>query len=134
MLEKEREILSSASESRDNLISMLVRLSDQEKGREKGQTMACNSQYLSEEDISGNLFLFTIAGFDTTANTLGYTFTLLAVYPEWQQWIIEELDEVLTEEDVEKSFDYSATFPHLTRCLALMVIHKKLKSSFSYYH
>jgi len=120
MLQKEREILASSNDSRDNLMSMLVRLSDQEKINEKGQTAGKSAQFLSEREISGNLYLFTIAGFDTTSNTLAYAFTTLAIYPEWQKWIIEELDEVLTGNELE-GFDYNANFPRLTRCLALMV-------------
>jgi len=119
MLEKERKILSTSNEPRDNLMSMLVRLSDQEKNREKGEAMGRNAQYLSEEEISGNLYLFTVAGMDTTANSLAYAFTVLAIYPEWQQWIFEELDSVLKEGNM-MDYDYTVVFPKLTRCLALM--------------
>jgi hypothetical protein len=120
MLEKERKILSTSNEPRDNLMSMLVRLSDQEKNREKGEAIGRNAQYLSEEEISGNLYLFTVAGMDTTANSLAYAFTVLAIYPEWQQWIFEELDAVLKEGNM-VDYDYTVVFPKLTRCLAVMV-------------
>jgi hypothetical protein len=82
--------------------------------------MGRNAQYLSEEEISGNLYLFTVAGMDTTANSLAYALTVVAIYPEWQQWIFEELDVVLKEGNI-LDYDYAVIFPKLTRCLALMV-------------
>ncbi|PYH44072.1 cytochrome P450 [Aspergillus saccharolyticus JOP 1030-1] len=39
----------------------------------------------------GNLYVFTFAGYQTTANTRGFTVTLLSLDPEWQDWIHEEL-------------------------------------------
>lgn len=81
MLEGEREIVSD--QPRDNFLSMLVRLSDQEK--------KSSGKFLTEEEISGNLFTFTAAGFDSTANTMGYAVIMLTAYPEWQEWIRQRL-------------------------------------------
>ncbi|KAK3679893.1 hypothetical protein LTR78_000270 [Recurvomyces mirabilis] len=36
---------------------------------------------LTEEETVGNIFIFTVAGFDTTANTLSHALVLLARYP-----------------------------------------------------
>lgn len=123
----------------DTIMSMLVRLSDQERSRavpaEKSATATAGNSnpksYLTEEEIAGNLFIFTAAGFDTTANTLAYAVTLLAAYPEWQAWIQAELDVVLgppapstsssPEQENRELPDYSVVFPKLTRCLAVMV-------------
>ncbi|KXH51828.1 hypothetical protein CSAL01_06287 [Colletotrichum salicis] len=157
MLDRERQRLADVSSSSlggssdepsmttkvgktDTIMSMLVRLSDQEKSRadtsEKNppaKSTTSNSHpksYLTEEEIAGNLFISTAAGFDTTANTLAYAVTLLAAYPEWQAWIQAELDAVLgpptpspssSPGQVERELaDYSIVFPRLTRCLAVM--------------
>ncbi|KAL0782484.1 hypothetical protein CaCOL14_000390 [Colletotrichum acutatum] len=139
------EVLTTATVGKtDTIMSMLVRLSDQEKSRavasdegppSKASTSINNSNinpksYLTEEEIAGNLFIFTAAGFDTTANTLAYAVTLLAAYPEWQAWIQAELDAVLgpptpspsssPEQEDRELPDYSVVFPKLTRCLAVM--------------
>ncbi len=102
----------------DNIVGTLVRLSDQLKnasGADAGQS-------LTEDMISGNMFLFTAAGYDTTANTMGYAVTLLAAYPEWQRWIQVELDEVLGTQHKDGEIpNYNAVFPKLTRVLAVMV-------------
>ncbi|KAK2005469.1 cytochrome P450 [Colletotrichum eremochloae] len=121
-------------------MSLLVRLSDQEKKQQQaasdaavfsekkadpGSSAMINKTYLTEDEISGNLFIFTIAGFDTTANTLAFAVTLLAAYPEWQAWIQAEIDAVLgpapagAESDDELP-DYAAAYPNLVRCLAVM--------------
>ncbi|KAK2029011.1 cytochrome P450 [Colletotrichum zoysiae] len=121
------------------IMSLLVGLSDQEKKQQAASDAAASSEkkagaggsaminktYLTEDEIGGNLFIFTIAGFDTTANTLAYAVTLLAAYPEWQAWIQAEIDAVLgpaplgAESDDELP-DYAAAYPKLVRCLAVM--------------
>jgi cytochrome P450 len=116
MLEKERMLSTSSAQPRNNLMSTLVKASDEEK---KQDTKSKISQSLSEQEIMGNLFQFTLAGFDTTANTLAYAVTTLAAYPEWQDWIIEEIDYVFREG---RDMDYEKTYPKLGRCLALMVL------------
>jgi cytochrome P450 len=115
---------ATPSSSRITIMGTLVRLSDQEKSRAEGEktdqtTKRDRSSYLTEEEIAGNLFIFTAAGFDTTANTMSYAVTLLAVYPEWQTWIQTEIDSVLGGRA--EMLDYAASFPKLTRCLAVMV-------------
>lgn len=112
MLDQERKVADQDSGPRNNLLSMLVRLSDQGK-KEGGSGLS-----LSEDEISGNLFLFSAAGFDTTANTMGYAVTLLAAYPEWQDWIREELQSL--DIDISK-WEYKETFPKCQRVLAVMV-------------
>jgi hypothetical protein len=124
------DILTAKSDgSPTTIMSTLVRLSDQEKNRAEGDNANVlkpdqplkrdTKSYLTEEEIAGNLFIFTAAGFDTTANTMAYAVTLLAVYPEWQAWIQIEIDSVLG--GLSKTPDYATEFPRLTRCLAVMV-------------
>jgi hypothetical protein len=115
---------ATPSSSRITIMGTLVCLSDQEKSRAEGEktdqtTKRDRSSYLTEEEIAGNLFIFTAAGFDTTANTMSYAVTLLAVYPEWQTWIQTEIDSVLGGRA--EMLDYATAFPKLTRCLAVMV-------------
>ena len=113
LLEAER---ASERPSQANLMSTLIEASS---GKNDDMTVPhTNKLFLTEPELSGNLFQFTVAGFDTTANTMAYAITLLATYPEWQDWIREELDQEAKSEEV---LDYKTTFPKLKRCLALMV-------------
>ncbi|KAK1984493.1 cytochrome P450 [Colletotrichum cereale] len=150
MLDQERQ--RAAEETADGadgkagpptIMSLLVRLSDQEKKQaasdaadgsnspsekkaDPGGSAMLNKTYLTEEEIGGNLFIFTVAGFDTTANTLAYAVTLLAAYPEWQAWIQAEIDAVLGPapsegDDDDELPDYAAAYPKLVRCMAVML-------------
>ncbi|KAI4945374.1 hypothetical protein J4E86_009261 [Alternaria arbusti] len=114
----------SPNNSRGTIMEELVRLSDQEKTRTDASTPdsldKVTKKFLTEEEIAGNLFIFTAAGFDTTANTMSYAVALLAVYPEWQAWIQTEIDTVLGGPDM-SPIDYASAFPKLVRCLAVML-------------
>ena len=78
------------------------------------------SKGLSDDEIYGNLFIYNVAGYATTAGAITYAIALLAAYPQWQGYIAEELND-LSEAgtSVEK---YEEIFPRLKRCLAVMVI------------
>lgn len=106
------------------IMNTLVHLSDQEKNWTDIPTPELSERvtrkFLTEAEIAGNLFIFTAAGFDTTANTMSYAVTLLAVYPEWQTWIQTEIDTVFRGPDMSLT-DYMTAFPKLVRCLAVMV-------------
>ncbi|KEF51793.1 uncharacterized protein A1O9_12130 [Exophiala aquamarina CBS 119918] len=128
MLARERELQRTTSETRSNLMSILVKIADgatasvdTEKtgGRVNESEKEKRVLRLSEEEVLGNLFIFTSAGFDTTANTMAYALTLLATYPKWQDWLYEEISTVLLDKDPD-NLEYSEVYPKLPRCLALM--------------
>lgn len=112
LLDSERQVAKQGSGPRSNLLSMLVQFSD------SGKSEGSSDLYLTEEEIRGNLFTFSAAGFDTTANTMGYAVILLALRPQWQDWMQEELR---TLDMDESEWEYEATFPNCKRVLAVMV-------------
>jgi cytochrome P450 len=112
ILDRERQAAKEGSGPRDNLLSMLVQMSDKEKSQ------GASGLSLTEDEISGNLFVFSVAGFDTTANTMAYAVTLLAAHPEWQDWIREELH--VLDRDASR-WRYVESFPKCQRLLAVMV-------------
>ena len=111
-----------------------MRLADQGKNKEVGQATVADpygsTLSLTEDEIAGNLFLVTGAGFDTIANTMSYAAVLMAAYPDKQAWMQDELDRVfggsstgLTEKqraDRLALLDYTTVYPQLVRCLAFM--------------
>ena len=115
MLDQERK----KPNGKVNIMNMMVRESDAVEGGERGDGEKGKTAGLTEDEIMGNLFVFTAAGFDTTANTMGYAMTLLAAYPEWQEWMSEEIDQVLKDKGDELA--YPDVFPKLVRVLAVMV-------------
>ncbi|KAF2651062.1 cytochrome P450 [Lophiostoma macrostomum CBS 122681] len=113
MLATERRLMAQQQQNsaKPNLISTLIRTSDE--ANSEGQT----GLRLTDQEIKGNLFIFNLAGHDTTANTLAYAVALLAAYPEIQDWVVEEVDAVLGEDEDVK---YETVFPKLKRVLAVM--------------
>lgn len=109
LLEQERE-RSAAGESRNSIMSQLLAASAAES---KGAQ-------LSEEEQIGNLFIFTAAGFDTTANTLAFSLVLLARCPHWQDWLYEEVREIVPEDKMAE-LNYVTAFPKASRVLACML-------------
>lgn len=121
MLDAERQRLrQEQSVSRSNIMSQLVQAS--EHGDPDLQTPGeKKTKALSDEELTGNLFVFTAAGFDTTANTISYALITLARYPRWQDWLFEEIDSILPRNVAsDEKLDYATIFPKANRVLALM--------------
>jgi len=57
---------------------------------------------LSDSELVGNIFIFLIAGHETTAHTLAFVFALLALYPEEQQKLYEQTKSILGDNDLPK--------------------------------
>jgi cytochrome P450 len=114
MVEEERVTIKDRVGEKDNLMSALLR-SSQSEGGGKGRNA------LSDEEILGNLFIYSFAGHDTTANTLVYAIMMLAADRKWQDWIGEELNAVFAGKDSVEDWEYESAFPKLKRCLALQV-------------
>ncbi|KAF2097735.1 cytochrome P450 [Rhizodiscina lignyota] len=115
LLQKEREISANSGTPRNNMLSLLSSISEQNSDSKERDSAQKNT--LSDEEIRGNLYQFTLAGYDTTANTMAYAFVTLATLPKWQDWIIEEVDRVSA---TSPDSSYREIFPKLERCLALM--------------
>ena len=49
---------------------------------------------MTEEEIMGNAMIFFVAGYETTASTLQFLAYELAVNPEIQERLIQEIDDV----------------------------------------
>lgn len=124
MLKSEREKIRSGEVSagkekeKENLMSVLIRNSEQGEGDEMSKTGKAGP-VLSDSEVFGNLFIYNLAGHDTTAGALNHAIGLLAAEPKWQEWLAEEIDPVVKED--QSSLKYSTVFPKLHRCLALMV-------------
>ena len=122
MLERERkrQRTEEGAGSRNNIMSQLLQASEQESGKADNKDAASGA--LTEEELMGNLFVFTAAGFDTTANTLSYALVLLARYPQWQDWLLEEIDNILPENTASsEELEYQEIYPKCTRLMALLL-------------
>jgi len=112
---KERSKVVSGQPKAATLISTLIRAN----GEAKSGSGVSKSK-LSDVELRGNIFIFTVGGLESTSITLSYALALLAVYPEVQDWVVEELDEVLKDEATDDP-EYARVFPRLKRVMAVMV-------------
>ncbi|XP_028264307.1 thromboxane-A synthase [Parambassis ranga] len=60
---------------------------------------------MTEDEIVGQAFVFLLAGYETSSNTLAFTSYLLAINPECQRKVQEEVDDFYTRHD---SPDYTS--------------------------
>lgn len=105
---------------RTSLLEAMVSANHAEISQTSIQTQVPSSKnpYLTDSELYGNLFVFNLAGFETTASTLSFAIPYLALYPEIQAWVVKEVDAHYTYSTNQSS--YEEIYPKLVRCLALM--------------
>ncbi|EIN08462.1 cytochrome P450 [Punctularia strigosozonata HHB-11173 SS5] len=77
-------------EERYDLFSSLLDASD--------DVAADSANTLSDSELRGNIFIFMLAGHETTAHTLCFAFGLLALYPEWQEKLYQHIKSVIPDD------------------------------------
>jgi cytochrome P450 len=98
---------------KNDLLSNMINSGGISHGSDKGG--------LSDQEMTGNVFIFTLAGHETTATTIQTALVLLAVYPELQQEIYEELDVIYGAKSEGEGLVYESDYPKMRRVMALMV-------------
>jgi hypothetical protein len=116
MLDEETKLLNQGEKGSGSLMTSFLRALDA-KDKDTGSSAP---QGLSVDEIFGNIFVINFAGHDTTANTLAFSTLLLAAYPDVQQWVAEELANVIGEKPQEE-WNYADLYPRLKRCQAVLV-------------
>ncbi len=119
MLSHQRARVEEHEHESTNLMSALVRAS--EEARRTQDESGSRRLGLSDDEIFGNIFMFNLAGHETTANTVAASLVLLAAHPECQEWLADEIHRVLESSNGAEGWKYEVVFPKLQRCLAVMV-------------
>lgn len=100
-----------------NLLERIVR-----SRREEQDITSKPNPGLSDAEILGNVFIFSIAGHETTATTLRFALALLAIHPDVQEGLYNELQTVLRDEPADPAeWDYATVYPRLVTPLCVMV-------------
>jgi cytochrome P450 len=100
---------STSTSARGDLLSSMIKASKYDK---------CNA--LSEQETVGNIFVFVLAGHETTATTLQTALILLAANPELQQQIQDEINGIWAAKKEGEDLDYG-DYPKMRVIMALMV-------------
>nr|XP_014266203.1 thromboxane-A synthase-like [Maylandia zebra] len=72
----------------------------QENGSQQEPSVRCpQKKMMTEDEIVGQAFVFLLAGYETSSNTLAFTCYLLALHPECQLRVQKEVDDFYTRHD-----------------------------------
>ena len=119
MLDEETTYLNEGKSGSGGLMTSFVRALDmKQKEDAKDNAGSPTPKGMTVDEIFGNIFEINFAGHDTTANTLAFSILLLAAYPDVQDWVAEELQELTP---AHEKWEYSALFAKLKRCKAILV-------------
>jgi cytochrome P450 len=77
---------------------------------------------ITEEELIGNTFVFLIAGHETTAHTLCFTFALLALYPDEQERLYQQIKSIMSDLDGMPTYEDMNKFT-----LSLAVLYETLR-------
>ena len=131
--ERRKALAQGQDEERRDLLSALVKANDAlllEEEKERGAAgsssektgsdtddmMARKSEVMDQDELGGNLFIFLVAGHETSAHTLAFALGLLALHPEEQ----ERLHASIVEHHPYRDSDIPyADYPLFTRALAV---------------
>ncbi|KAI9438702.1 cytochrome P450 [Lactarius indigo] len=77
---------------------------------------------ITEQELMGNTFIFLLAGHETTAHTLCFTFALLALYPDEQECLYQQIKGIMAD------LDGMPTYEDMNRfTLSLAVLYETLR-------
>ncbi|CZS87974.1 uncharacterized protein RCO7_00944 [Rhynchosporium graminicola] len=80
-----------------------------------------SKQSLSKEEVIGNIFIFILAGHETVANTLHTCLILLAMYPDVQKAVQDEIDSIWATKQPGEDLSYQEDYPKMRFICALML-------------
>jgi cytochrome P450 len=120
MVEEEKQLIAKGKPGGGNIINSLIRASEEVSKSPTGAGGEHSFRGLTENEVYGNIFVYNFAGHDTMAITLNWALYLLAAYPDIQDWISEEINTVIPN-DQSSTWTYSEAYPKLNRCLAVLV-------------
>ncbi|KAI0454858.1 cytochrome P450 [Xylaria acuta] len=102
--------------SQQNLLKAILR--SRQENKENEPRAGGRKVSLTNQELKGNLFIFLLAGYDTTANTIIYACIILVLYPDIQRKVLDEVREFHEGEQAVgapngTSSEYLAMFPYL---------------------
>lgn len=117
-LEKYLQAMVRDAETRQgetgNLLDSLVRARQQEQATNK------HSTGLTDSEVLGNVYMFTLAGHETTATTLRFALVLLALHTDVQEELHAELRTIFQESPDPAAWDFGV-YPNLLMPVFIMV-------------
>ena len=131
--------------ARGNLLTSLLRVAASDAAvAESAKAKEDRKTAMTEDEIMGNLWIYLLAGYEASSNGILYGIITLALYPEFQDKVIQEIDRVYadaaqegrTELTYEKDFEkleytYGFMVSRIARTKTDLLIHSSMKPSAS---
>jgi cytochrome P450 len=118
---KKNAIRSGRESPTVDIIGQLV------KGQQEGtQGKSQGPEALTDSEVMGNLFVFMLAGHETSANSIHFSLLLLAIHPEIQKKVQKELDEIFQGRPVSE-WDYDRDLHRLLGGMLGAVLNEELR-------
>lgn len=99
------------------LVATVIRASE-DAGREEGNNVKAPGS-LTDNESGATSSCITSLG-TRKPQVHAYAITLLARYPQWQDWLKMEVDQVFGSAEIDET-QYQKAYPQMKRCLATMV-------------
>ncbi|KAL5000108.1 cytochrome P450 [Aspergillus recurvatus] len=110
------EVTGESEHEKHNLLGRLVAAQREELG------IHSSGPGLSDAEILGNTYIFSLAGHETTATTMRFALSLLAIHQDVQDRLYAELEEALRDQSPDLAgWEYSTVFPRLVTPLCVML-------------
>lgn len=84
---------------------------------EKSETPLDDGTRLTMMQLAAQVFVFFIAGFETSSTTASFALYELALNPDIQTTLAEEIDKVLAEHDGKVTYDSLSDMTYLTKVI-----------------
>lgn len=122
IVKKQIEFREANNVSRKDFIQVLIQLRNNSLVNDDGDSWDVKSssdevKSLTIEQCAAQVFLFYVAGFDTTATMLSYTLYELARNPEVQRRLQEDVDRTLVKYDGQVTYESIMDIKYLDYCL-----------------
>ena len=98
---------------RNDFLSLLMQIKN--TGKLEGETTELGK--MTFNDLAAQVFLFFIAGFETSSSTMTFAFYELALHPEIQERARQEIEEVLSRHDGEFTYEASMELTYVDQII-----------------
>ncbi|KAJ4385185.1 hypothetical protein N0V85_008154 [Neurospora sp. IMI 360204] len=106
-----------------NIMGQLVRSKYDPSSSEKND----GAKKLEDSEIMGNAFIMTLAGHETTANVIHFTLLELAIHPEAQRRVQQDIDAIFGRDSDPETWDYEKSINALLASYIGAVINETLR-------
>ncbi|KAI0288358.1 cytochrome P450 [Russula brevipes] len=89
---------------------------------EAAQDEPDNGGAITDQELIGNMFIFLLAGHETAAHTLSFSFALLALHPDEQERLYQNIKEVMSSLNGMPTYEDMGRFTH-----SLAVLYETLR-------